>query len=67
MVQNNIKSIMKEKGLKQKRIAEKIGIEPNYFSMIVNGKHVPSVEIALKLTKILDISIEEIFYLKDDN
>lgn len=63
MVKNNLKKIIMERGLKENYIATQMGIKPNYFSMIIKGKHVPSVEIALKLKEILNISIEEIFYL----
>ncbi|WP_051931796.1 helix-turn-helix transcriptional regulator [Clostridium sp. KNHs214] len=66
MIKNNLKKIMKEKGIKQKYIANKIRVKDNYFSMIVNGKHIPSVEIALKLAKILNVSVEKIFYLDYD-
>lgn len=65
MVRNNLKKILEEKGLKNKFVAEKIGIEPSYFCLLVKGKHIPSIEIVLKLEKLLNVSIHKMFYLDE--
>lgn len=64
-VGNNLKQILNEKGLKSKFIADKLNISSSYFSAIIKGKHMPSVELVLKLEAILNIPISKIFYLKN--
>lgn len=66
MVKNNLKQLLREKGLKHNFIAEKIGLEASYFSNIIKGKNIPSVEIALKLEQILGVPVNEIFKLIND-
>lgn len=39
-VTNNIKSLIKEKGLLQKSVAQKAGIEEKAFSNMLNGRKV---------------------------
>lgn len=62
-LENNLKQILNEKGLKSKFVADKLNISPSYFSSIVKGKHMPSIELALKLEDILQIPINKMFYL----
>lgn len=62
---NNLKKILDEKGLKSKYIAQKLNISSSYFSSIVKGKHMPSIELALRLENLLEVPTNKIFYLKN--
>lgn len=64
---NKLKEIIKEKGLKQKFIAEKANITEGTLSGIINNKNVPNVEMAIKLAKVLNMTVEEIFWDNDQN
>ncbi|MBJ8037038.1 MULTISPECIES: helix-turn-helix transcriptional regulator [Bacillus cereus group] len=58
---NKITQLRKEKQIIQKDLANKVGITRAYLSNIENGKHRPSLEVALKIAEILDSSVEKIF------
>jgi transcriptional regulator with XRE-family HTH domain len=59
---NNLKKILDERGLKSKFVAAKLNISPSYFSSIIKGDHIPSIELALRLEDILQIPINKMFY-----
>ncbi len=61
-IANNLKSLREERGIKQKFIAEKLGISPNYYSQIENGHRPPQVEQLLKLRDLFNVSLDEIFF-----
>lgn len=52
--------ILKQRGIKQKRIAEILGVSEISVSRWVNGKNIPQPKYILKLAKLLEISIEEL-------
>ena len=62
--QNNIKQFRVREGLTQEELAKKINISRQMVGLIENNKTIPSVEIALKLSKVLKEPVEKIFFLK---
>lgn len=50
----NLKRFRKAKGLKQKELADLVGVSESSISQYENGKKNPSFEIALKLAEALD-------------
>ena len=58
---NNIKKIIKEKGLKQTYICDKLGINESVLSLIINGKRKPSQDRLKALAKILNVSIKDLY------
>lgn len=64
-ITNNLKSLREERGIKQKFIAEQLGISANYYSQIENGHRPPQVEHLLKLRDLFNVSLDEIFF-KDE-
>lgn len=66
MVKNNLKKILENRGIKNKYIAEKVGISGSHFSNIVNGKTVPNLELALKIAKIMKVPVEKLFALDNE-
>lgn len=59
--QNNIKQFRVREGLTQDELAKKINISRQMIGLIENNKTIPSVEIALKLSKVLKEPIERLF------
>ena len=59
--QNNIKQFRVREGLTQEELAKKINISRQMIGLIENNKTIPSVEIALKLSKVLKEPIENLF------
>lgn len=59
--QNNIKQFRVREGLTQEELAKKINISRQMVGLIENNKTIPSVEIALKISKVLKEPIERLF------
>ncbi len=52
-----------ELGYKQKDVAEKVGITPQYLMNIENGKAKnPSIEIMRRLSEVLQCSADDLFF-----
>ncbi|MBM6707765.1 helix-turn-helix transcriptional regulator [Ligilactobacillus salivarius] len=64
LLKENTSLILKEelesKGLKQKFVAENIGVTTTYLSQMLNGSKHLSVEIAIKMARFLDVPLEKI-------
>lgn len=60
--QNNIKQFRVREGLTQEELAKKINISRQMIGLIENNKTIPSVETALKLSKVLKEPIEHLFW-----
>lgn len=57
MLGDNIKKIMKVKGVSAKGLAEKLEITPTYLSYIMNDKRKPSFDMLQKIADALEITI----------
>ena len=51
----------KNLGYTQEQLAKKANIHRAYLANIEAGKHTPSLEVARKLSLILDTTVEELF------
>jgi len=51
--------------LTQQLLADRIGCSRQTIHSIEKGKFVPSVELALKLSKVLNVPVDEIFQLPE--
>jgi|TARA_R110000824_G_scaffold70866_2_gene181671 putative transcriptional regulator len=58
---NRIKEILREKGIKQTYICKELGINESVLSLIINGKRKPSQERLKALAKILNVSIKDLY------
>lgn len=58
---DNIKRLRKNKGLKQREIAELLGVKRNTYSDWENAKTEPSFENLVKLADLLDVSLDWLF------
>ena len=56
-----LEKILKEKGIKQVWLAKKINKSPAELNRWLKGKRLPSYEIMCKISKAINISVEEIF------
>jgi len=58
---NQITKLRKQKAITQEELAVKVGITRAYLSNLENGKHKPSLDVALKISEVLGSSVEKIF------
>lgn len=64
-MKNNIKQLRKELGLRQEDLAKQLGVTRQTVIAIENDKYNPTLELAMKLAKLLGRTVEEIFKLED--
>lgn len=64
MLSENLKNIMKEKGITSKELAERVGVSQVHISYILNNKRDPSIDLLEKIATILNVSVSD-FYLDE--
>lgn len=58
---NRVKEIRKEKRLTQEEVANLVGISRKYLSSIETNRANPSVEIAIKISQALTVTVDKVF------
>lgn len=61
MIKCGLKVIFAERNIKQGGFAEKIGISPTTLSALVNGKNLPTLDVAYRIAEELDLNVMEIW------
>jgi len=62
---NRLKEARTRCGLTQTELAERIGVSRKTINTVENSVFVPSTTLALMLARILDVTVEELFYVID--
>ncbi len=62
-MKNHIKQLRKNKGLRQEDLARELGVSRQTIIAIENDKYNPSLELAMKMAKLLNTTVEELFIL----
>ncbi len=62
-MENRIKELRKKVGLRQEDIANKLGVTRQTINAIENEKYNPTLELAMRLAKLLQTPVEELFLL----
>ncbi len=63
----NLKQYRTEKNISQEELAGKIGVHPNHLSRYERGLASPSIDVVQKISEVLDISIDQLVYGKEQN
>ncbi len=66
MVNNNLKVWRAKFDMTQDKLAKKVGVSRQTIIAIEKGSYNPSVELALKIAKIFNTRVDEIFYLREE-
>lgn len=64
-MRNTIKQLRKDAGLRQEDMAKELGVSRQTIIAIENDKYDPTLELAMKIAKLLELHVEEIFFLED--
>ena len=64
-MKNNIKQLRKSEGLRQEDMAKILGVSRQPIIAIENDKYNPTLELAMKIARLLRLHVEEIFILED--
>ena len=64
-MKNKIKQLRKEAGMRQEDMAKKVGVTRQTIIAIENNKYNPTLELAMKIARLLELHVDEIFFLDD--
>ncbi len=64
-MKNNIRELRKKLGLRQEDIANTLNVTRQTINAIENEKYNPTLELAMKLAKLFNTTVEELFLLDD--
>jgi putative transcriptional regulator len=65
-MKNKLKVQRVIKDMTQEELARKLGVTRQTINAIEKGKYNPSLDLAFKMAKLFDASIEELFFLGVD-
>lgn len=61
---NRLKEMRARHGLTQADLAAKVSVTRKTINTVENNVFIPSTVLALKLAQVLEVSVEELFYLE---
>lgn len=64
-IETNLKQYREAKGMTQKELAEIVGVQRETIVHLERNKYNPSLELALDISKVFDLPIENLFRLKE--
>lgn len=65
VIYNRVKELRAEKNLTQEQLAELVDVTRLTIISIEKQKYEPSLGLAMRLSKVLGTSIEELFWMKE--
>jgi putative transcriptional regulator len=63
---SRLREIRSARNLTQAALAELVGVSRQTINYMEQGEYSPSTRLALQLARVLDATVEELFYLKDE-
>lgn len=64
--QNTVKKHRKKLGLTQQQLADQVNISMNHISRLENQRHLPRIDVIIKLCNFFKIDQTELFELKEE-
>jgi putative transcriptional regulator len=64
-LRNTLKIERAKKDLTQEQLAERVGVTRKTINTVENGVYIPSTYLALKLARVLEVRVEELFQLEE--
>ncbi len=64
-MENNIRVLRAVKNISQEQLAQELGVTRQTIHAVETGKYNPSLDLAFKMARFFDKSIEEIFIYED--
>ena len=60
-----VKQLRKQAGLRQEDMARELGVSRQTIIAVENDKYNPTLELAMKIARLLELHVDEIFFLED--
>lgn len=64
-MENNIKELRKKLGYRQEDVAANLGVTRQTINAIENAKYNPTLELAMRLAKLLNTTVDDLFILDE--
>lgn len=62
-MKNDVKALRKSRGMRQEDLAAACGVTRQTVIAVENDRYDPSLPLALKLARVLGVTVEELFHL----
>ena len=66
-MKNTIEQKRKDRGMTQQALAAAVGVSRQTIISLENGKYSPSIELAFRLARLFEASIEELFIYEGES
>lgn len=63
-MENQIRALRRERGLSQDELARRCGVSRQTVNAIENDKYDPTLALGMKLARLLEVPVEELFTLE---
>lgn len=63
---NNIRALRETQNLTQQDLADQLGVSRQTIISLENGRYNPSIMLAYRISKIFNLSIEEVFLFEEE-
>ena len=64
-MKNRIEEIRKQKGIRQEDFARSMGVSRQTISSLETGRYNPSIQLAYKIARYFNLTIEEVFLFEE--
>lgn len=65
-MENRVRELRTAAGLRQEDLADRVNVSRQTIISVENGRYSPSLELAWRLSKVLAVTIEELFSFEGD-
>ena len=65
-MQNHVESLRRARDLSQEQLGEALGVSRQTIISIEKGKYNPSLDLAFRMARFFEMTIEEIFVYEED-
>ena len=65
-MKNRLEEIRKAKGITQEELANALEVSRQTVGSLENGRYNPSITLAFKIARFVDVAIEEVFIYEED-
>ena len=65
-MKNRLEALRKQRGINQEQLADALEVSRQTIGSLENGRYNPSIQLAFKIARYFNMSIEEIFIYEED-
>lgn len=65
-LQNRLKELRAKQGLNQQELGSRVGASRQTISLIERGDYNPSITLALRISQVFGVPVEQVFYLTEE-